>query len=170
MEGYYHLFEGEVLHSVTYEKEFLKEQIEEYTGSSIQYTSLLYRFDPLNTTNCHKYIDNHRHICLIVKLRNNRVVAGYSVAPIIEGVAALEGGLILSLTEKRAFKAIPNKRSVTYDAFFLIFGNSELRLRQGELSLFSNFGINNGYYNSEGEKHMVLLGEGASHEQEIETY
>jgi hypothetical protein len=113
-------------------------------------TSLIYRFDPLNTTNFHKYIDNHRNLCLLVRLKNYRVVAGFSVGAIIEGTASTEGGLILSLTERRAFKLIQGKRSVTFDSYFLIFGNSELRMRQGEQKLFSNFGINNSYYNSEG--------------------
>lgn len=48
---------------------------------------------------------------------------------------------------------------------YLIFGNSELRLRQGEKKLFSNFGQSSGYYSAGGDKHTVLLGEGSGREQ-----
>lgn len=41
------------------------------------------------------------------------------------------------------------KKPVYSDEFFLIFGNSELRLRRGEWKVYSNFGIANGSYESE---------------------
>ena len=49
---------------------------------------------------------------------------------------------------------------MTYDKFFLIFGNSELRLKQGEVKFFSNFGIANSFYDSNGDKYTVLNGVG----------
>ena len=61
-------------------------------------TKLIYRYDPLNKTNYHSYIDNIPHFVLVVKLKNGRLIAGYSVGPVVEGVASTEGGLILSLT------------------------------------------------------------------------
>ena len=42
------------------------------------------------------------------------------------------------------------KRSVTFDNYYIIFGNSEVRIKQGEFKVFSNFGINNGFYNASG--------------------
>lgn len=113
-------------------------------------TRLLYRYDPENKTNYHKYIDAHPDFCVTIKLKNGRLIAGYSQAPLIEGKAAIGGGLILSLNEKKSFKLLEGKRPVTFDAFFLIFGNSELRLRHGDLTFFTNFGIANSFYNSQG--------------------
>lgn len=36
--------------------------------------------------------------------------------------------------------------------------------------MFSNFGINNGYYDSQGEKVDVLLGSGKTRELELKSY
>ena len=58
-------------------------------------------------------------------------------------------------------------KAIVYDDFYLIFGNSELRLKSLEKKIFSNFGINNGYYNNRGEKVNVLLGSGELREVEL---
>jgi hypothetical protein len=59
-----------------------------------------------------------------------------------------------------------NKMAVSYDDYYIIFGNSEIRLKSQENKLFSNFGSNNSYYASRGFKVSVLLG-GASNEREL---
>lgn len=41
-------------------------------------TRLIYRFEPLNKVNFHKYIDDHNHIVLVVKTIFGKMVAGYS--------------------------------------------------------------------------------------------
>lgn len=46
---------------------------------------------------------------------------------------------------------------MTYDPYYLIFGNAELRVRAGEEKVFSNLGINNSYFNSEGWRAKDLL-------------
>jgi hypothetical protein len=53
---------------------------------------------------------------------------------------------------------------IAYDDFFLIFGNSELRLKALDNKVFSNFAINNGYFNPRGEKVNILLGSGGVRE------
>lgn len=55
-----------------------------------------------------------------------------------------------------------NRRAVTYDDFYIIMGNSEVRIKSQDEMLFSNFGISNGYFNTKGEKVGVLMGGGAS--------
>ncbi len=37
---------------------------------------------------------------------------------------------------------------MSYDEYFIVFGNSEIRIKSQELILFSNFGINNACYPS----------------------
>ena len=59
---------------------------------------------------------------------------------------------------------------MTYDTFFLIIGNSEIRLKQGEEKVFCNFGINNGHYNAKGSSVDDLLGEGKDRETPIAGY
>jgi hypothetical protein len=35
---------------------------------------------------------------------------------------------------------------MTYDPYYVIFGNAEMRIRTGEKKVFSNFGIQNSYF------------------------
>lgn len=59
---------------------------------------------------------------------------------------------------------------MTYDTFFLIFGNSELRLKHGEAKFFTNFGIANSFYESNGEKYTVLSGESSQREEPLDNF
>ena len=85
---------------------------------------MLYAYDPLNQTNYHKYIDEHKNICVVLRLKNGRLLSAYSVSPVSSDTIANEGGLVFSLTERKVFRLIEGRRSVTYDNYFLIFGNS----------------------------------------------
>ncbi len=51
-------------------------------------------------------------------------------------------------------------RPITYDDYFLIFGNSELRFKTGENKIFSNLGVNNGYFEANGYTVDILFGKG----------
>ena len=141
------------------EKKFMKEALEEYIGQKIKSARLLYRFDPLNKTNLHKYIDGHPHLLAVACLANGRLTAAYSQDALSPDSKATGGGLLLSPTEKRAFRLSPGKRSVTYDPYFVIFGNSEFRLKSGELRFFTNLGVQAGFFMSEGCKHEILTGD-----------
>lgn len=94
-------------------------------------------------------------------------------------------GLILSLNNQKYYRlnnfANNPKKSkndtkpiygMIYDRFFLIFGNAELRVKPGEKDrkVFSNFGINNAYFNSEGDNVSRLFGEGKTNEVEFIDY
>jgi hypothetical protein len=73
--------------------------------------------------------------------------------------------MIISLTNRKVFRlAVANYRAISYDDYYLIFGNSELRLRTQENKVFSNFGINTSYYANRGETVNTLLGEGTTRE------
>ena len=121
----------------------------------------LYRSDPLKKVNFHNYIDMHPHLLVLVKLTNGRLVAAYSEDPINpdKTILASHGGLLLSLTERRAFKLQPGKRSVTHDDYFVIFGNSEVRLKTQMMQFYTNFGVGSGFYEAEGCKFDVLTGD-----------
>lgn len=58
-------------------------------------------------------------------------------------------------------------KGVTYDEYFLIFGNSELRIKSGDLQIFSNFGVNNSYFDTRGLTVDTLLGHGKDREVKI---
>lgn len=59
---------------------------------------------------------------------------------------------------------------MVYDNYFFILGNAEIRIRHGEKKMFSNFGVQNGYFMSKGETVNGLLGEGKKNEVAIENY
>ena len=72
----------------------------------------------------------------------------------------------MSITNKKVFPLIEGKRPVTYDNYFLIFGNSEIRIKHGETKVFSNFAIANGYFNPLGATIKDLLNAGKERERE----
>lgn len=61
-------------------------------------------------------------------------------------------------------------RSVTFDDFFLIMGNYELRIKFQDNKLYSNFGLNSGYFASKGKTVNILLGEVLVREVLMEDY
>ena len=65
----------------------------------------------------------------------------------------------MSLSNKMSFFVEPHKRSVSYDEYYIIYGNSEIRIKSQEELIFSNFGIAHSYFNSNGKKVAVLLAE-----------
>jgi hypothetical protein len=58
---------------------------------------------------------------------------------------------------------------MVYDSYFLIFGNTELRIKTGEKTVFSNFGIMRFYYNSRGKKVQDLICEEGTRETGIQS-
>ena len=77
---------------------------------------------------------------------------------------ANKSGLLMSLTNKKVYHLMEGKRSITYDNYFLIFGNSEIRIKQGEWKVFSNFAIANGFFNPMGNTIDNLLSAGKERE------
>ena len=73
----------------------------------------------------------------------------------------------MSLTNMKIYPLSPGKRSVTYDTYFLIFGNSEIRIKHGEFKVFANFGIANGFFIPNGDNVKDILGAGKEREVKI---
>ena len=145
-------------------------EVEKVKQQRITRTELLYRGDPLNPTSFHKYIDGVEDIVLVVRTEKGFVFASYSEAAVGPGRVADRGGVLLSLSNRLVFPLWAGKRSVTFDSFFLIFGNSEVRLKHGEWKVFCNFGIANGFFNAQGATVNELLGEGKEREVKISAY
>jgi hypothetical protein len=130
---------------------------------------MLFRFDPLNKVNFHNYIDYQPDLLIIVKTTDGAFLAGYSESAISPSNNADRSGLIVSLTNQLVFPLLEEKKSVTYDDYYIIFGNSEIRVKSLELSVFSNFGISNGFYNCKGMGVEAILCS-PNREVEVETY
>jgi hypothetical protein len=132
---------------------------------------VIYQPDPHNRTNFHLYIDNHADIVLIVKTATGQLIAGYSEDPVTSNaIVPRNNGLLLSLTNQHVFYLHEGRRSVTYDDYYLIFGNSELRIKSQEQRIFSNFSIANAYFNPKGHKVDVLLGDAGNREVDMEHF
>jgi len=63
----------------------------------------------------------------------------------------------LTLREKYEPKS-SNQALVSYDEFFLLFGNAEVRIKAHETKVFSNFGVNSGVFATYGKKFADFLG------------
>jgi hypothetical protein len=61
---------------------------------------------------------------------------------------------------QRVFFLKPGSKAIAYDEYYIIFGNSEVRLKSGEGVVFSNFGIANSYFENNHQTVDVLFGEG----------
>jgi hypothetical protein len=106
---------------------------------------------------------------LIVRLGNGYHLAAYSESAFFPKASASDVGFIMSLTKEKTFFCQEGKRAITYDDYYIIFGNSELRIKSLENKMFSNFGISNGFYNSNNFKVDVLLGD-SEREVDLDAY
>jgi len=99
-------------------------------GIRIHDTKLIYSFDPLNSNNIHKYVDKKAHIVLVVKLVSGFYLAAYYEGALKPKHVSDKEGLIISLTNQQYFTTVErNKKATVYDEYYIIFGNSELRLK-----------------------------------------
>ena len=157
-------FVGEIFDFEAKEKkEWLIRKIEKENQKYFQRTKLLYRFDKLNKVNFHNYVDGHPHVILLVKTENNKVIGGYTKDSFLENRHSIDYGMVFSVTNMTYFERNVKNSSYkanTYDEFYLIFGNSELRIKTLEEKIFSNFAILHNFYETKGKTVDFLLGKG----------
>jgi hypothetical protein len=85
-------------------KEILIDKLKEFVEGGALKTKLLYRTDPLNKTNFHKYIDGKNNILLLTRLTNGYVIGGYSYTPIEKDrTERSKRGFIFSLTRNEFY-------------------------------------------------------------------
>lgn len=79
----------------------------------------------MNKTNLHQYIDNYENFVMLIELEDEYVVGGYSEGKLYPKMVSDKDGFIFSLRKKEVFEPVePNKRVVSYDDYYVIFGNS----------------------------------------------
>ena len=147
---------------------------------TVNRTKLIYKYDPKNIVSFHEYIDGTRHMLLVVKSSKGVFLAGYNSGEYNEKIAMTDPGLLISLKKNETFElygATANKkypcRAMTYDKFYLNFGNSEIRMKWTDIKkpeLFSNFGVSNAYFNNREAKVNDLLGEGETRDTTFESF
>ena len=119
----------------------------------------------------HERVDGKSNLVLVLQTEN-ALMAGYYSGKYAEATFMTEEALIISLTNLKSYRLNnfannprKNKKDnkpvygMVYDKFFLIFGNSEIRVKPGDKDrkVFSNFGVSNSYFNSEGDNVGKLL-------------
>ena len=124
---------------------FIVNELEKSKNKKIVRTRLIYKLDAINLINFHKYIDDIPNLIIIIKVTEGVYVAGYTNMPFRKKDHG-DSALILSLQNRTVFKLKQMGKAITYDDFYLIFGNSEIRIKSLEKKIFSNFGIANGYF------------------------
>lgn len=109
------------------------ENLHNYMKETPIATRLVHRFDPLNATNFHQYIDEVPNLLVLVHLANGAKIGGFTVFPVTREQREFPGrGFLFSITDSKVYhiKKDPRKAVVNYDDYFFILGNAELRLRQ----------------------------------------
>ena len=66
----------------------------------------------------------------------------------------------MAISTQKVFPLIKGKRSITNNPTYLMIGNSEIRVKQGDKKILCNFGLNSGCYSSNGGSVDDLLGLG----------
>lgn len=156
----------------------LVRHVEGLMKTPIKAAKMIFKYDSLNPTNFHKYIDDHRNLVCVVKLSNGNFIATFYSGVYSRGEPLISPSLIMSLSSNESYElynattnsAVRTFRGMTYDDFFLIFGNAEMRIRANEKTVFSNFGIGNSFFNNRGAKVNQILGAGENREVEFQGY
>lgn len=105
----------------------------------------------------------------IIKLTNGFSIAAWTQGGFKPGAASEGDGLLISLTNKKAFEPKDNTQVVAYERYWVVFGNSEIRFKTQEDKIASNFGYNNTVFRTEGNSVDSLLGTN-NREVKLKTY
>jgi hypothetical protein len=146
--------------------EWFVNNLENGVGKKIRATYPLYRFDKENQVSFHTYIDNKPQIVLIVKMKSGQIIAGYSQPPFKpKNNVDYKEGFMFAFKNKKVFtvktqptnkanKTIP--KPITYDEYFIMWGNSDIRIKTGTQELYSNYSTGNGSYEEKGNKNSMV--------------
>lgn len=99
---------------------------------------MLYQYYPNNKTNFHSFIDNKKGLLCVVKT-SKTIIAGFYPGALTDGTTMNEGGLLVSVRNDRSYPLMVKKndnskinyRGMTYDPYYVVFGNAEMRIRTG---------------------------------------
>lgn len=84
------------------------------------------------------------------------MIAAYTEGAFKPKTISNRDGLLINMNKQKAF--VNTKKAIVYDENEVIFGNYDLKLKNGDPKLFSNFGTNNSFYEYKGENVNSLLG------------
>lgn len=141
----------------------------------------MYHYDPLNINSFHSYIDNLPNMLIIFHTSTNNIFGAFTTSrfqPKYQEPESTEA-FIFSFNSEQLGEGITcfelsrkkeKAKSVVYDDYFLIVGNSEIRWKSGEKIVYSNFAISNGFYETKGTNVWALLKAGEVREVGIKGF
>lgn len=104
-------------------------------------TKLLYHDDRYNNNSYHNYVDGIPNIALLVTFNGGQIIGGFSEAAYQKSNinCDFKKGLMLEFTNGKVFHTKQKRenskgnktisRPVSYDEFYIIWGNSDLRIK-----------------------------------------
>ena len=95
-----HFFGGEILDEQPESKKYLKEVLENKYKSKLFKTQLVYKYDPLNKTNFHEYIDNKEGIFVLAKVGNEHIVGGFYNGKLLPKIGTDKDAILISVNNK----------------------------------------------------------------------
>ena len=81
------------------EKGFIANILNNRYHNQVINSKLLCKLDPLNKTNIHKYIDNVPYLMILIKLKNGRILGGFSLSPFVKNSKGVDS-IIFSVSQE----------------------------------------------------------------------
>jgi hypothetical protein len=149
--------------------------MERVKGLNFLKAKMIFQYNSFNINSFHKYIDRASNILLVVEIIKGFTVAGYYSRVYTKAEPMTKPSLLISLSTNESFELHTTTvttttskyernqrlfREMAYDDCFILIGNAELRIRANENTVFSYFGISNGYFNNRAKRVNDLLGDG----------
>ena len=123
-------------------------------------------FPRMAKINFHECIDERNHFVIVLRLKNDNVIAFYSeVGLSADADSSKSKGFLSSLTNRVTFSLknnFPQAKLFKYDPYYMEIGNSDLRIELHNLTgpLTSNIGMRHCYFDSQGHADpSILFGE-----------
>ena len=124
--------------------------------------------DSQNKNNLHNYIDGIPNIVVIVRMENGQTVIAYSEPAFKKNMGNIDGrpGMILGLRNRRVLtvklqKTSPQNRTeprpITWDENYIIWGNTDLRIRMNDTEFYSNYSTANCSFEERGNKDPRII-------------
>lgn len=134
-------FPGEVMDQEYDKKYLLLNEIQKATNKKILKTPFLYRLDLKNTASFHNYIDGKENFLIIVKTSKDSIFGAFSTSKFEQKynepaetkafIFTFNSDLPDPITTFNINYSKEKAKSLQWDEYFLIVGNSEIRWRSG---------------------------------------
>lgn len=125
---------------------FIRNSIKEITHIDGDRCSLLFASKQPKSKNFHEFIDNKPNILLLVLLKNGTIIGGFSQEQFRPRCSG-QNGFIFNVSQLEAYQR-QQRSTISYDDYYLIFGNSEICIKVNDMHMLSNFGIQARHFDS----------------------